>query len=192
MLVLCEDEDVASTSENFIIVNEGFRARLVGLSDAQLSAETPCEGWTTLDCIDHVIEIYAQVASAVAPEIRDLDGATPLERFDHLAPVIEAATKSPELGATIVQSPFGPLALKQLISSVVLHDTLVHTWDIAMATGGDLTLNAQMVERAFAKMAPLDDGLRGESTFAAKIEPPPGADLQTQFLCFLGRKVPQP
>ena len=91
-----------------------------------------------------------------------------------------------------MQSPFGPLALKQLISSVVLHDTLVHTWDIAMATGGDLTLNAQMVERAFAKMAPLDDGLRGESTFAAKIEPPPGADLQTQFLCFLGRKVPQP
>jgi hypothetical protein len=66
---------------------------------------------------------------------------------------------------------------------------LVHTWDVAVATGGDRVLEPSLVESAFAKMAPLDAMLRGEKTFGAKVEAPEGADLQTEFLCFLGRDV---
>jgi len=178
---------MATTAEKFVLVNKGFRAQLEGLSNEQLKAKTPCEGWTASDCIDHVISIYLMVAGAVDSATVDLDGATPLERFDHVAPLLEQATESETLGSTIVNGPFGPLPLKQLISSVILHDTLVHTWDLAVATGGDRVLAADLVESAFAKMAPLDDGLRGAGLFGSKIEAPEGADLQTQFLCFLGR-----
>jgi uncharacterized protein (TIGR03086 family) len=180
---------MATTAEKFVLVNEGFRARLQGLSPEQLAAQTPCEGWTTSDCIDHVISIYLLVALAVDPSVTDLDGASAAARFDHVAPLLEQATASETLGSTIVESPFGPLALKQLISSVVLHDTLVHTWDIAVATGGDPVLDEDLVAGAFAKMAPLDEGLRGASTFGPKITAPEGADVQTQFLNFLGRTV---
>jgi hypothetical protein len=38
-------------------------------------------------------------------------------------------------------------------------DVLIHTWNLARATGGD-----------------------------TKVTPPPGADVQTEFLCFVGRQ----
>ncbi len=178
---------MATTAEKFVLVNQGFSARLQGLNPDQLAAATPCEGWTASDCIDHVISIYLMVAAATHPTAADLDGATPAARFAHVAALVEEATMSEELGSTMVDGPFGPLPLKQLVSSVILHDTLVHTWDIAVATGGDPVLDADLVAGAFAKMTPLDDGLRGAGLFGSKIEAPQGADLQTQFLCFLGR-----
>jgi uncharacterized protein (TIGR03086 family) len=178
---------MASTAELFALVNEGFRARLHGLSPDQLQSPTPCEGWTALDCVDHVLGIYYSIVNATETDLVDDPTLTPLERFNRVAPVLEALVDNEEAASTLVEGPFGPLPLKQLVSSVVLSDTLVHIWDVAVATGGDKSLDAGLVERAFSKMAPMDEGLRGPGLFGPKREAPEGADLQTQFLCFLGR-----
>jgi len=65
----------------------------------------------------------------------------------------------------------------------------VHSWDIARATGQDERLDPAGVAYAFEMLRPNDEALRGPGSFGPKIEPPPDADEQTRFLCFLGRRV---
>jgi len=44
------------------------------------------------------------------------------------------------------------------------------------------------VAHAYEGIKPMDAMLRRPGVFADKIVPPEGADLQTEFLCFLGRR----
>ncbi|MFZ0121265.1 MAG: hypothetical protein WAN20_03420 [Pseudonocardiaceae bacterium] len=55
------------------------------------------------------------------------------------------------------------------------------------ATGLDERINADAVGHAYEGLKPMDAMMRGPGMFKDKVTPPPGADLQTEFLCFLGR-----
>ena len=68
-------------------------------------------------------------------------------------------------------------------------DLVVHTWDFARATGQDQRLDPDAVRAAHAWLQTLGDGIRRPGGFAAPIEPPQGADEQTAFLCYTGRRV---
>jgi uncharacterized protein (TIGR03086 family) len=88
-----------------------------------------------------------------------------------------------------VNGPFGPMPADQLIGRLISTDVLVHTWDLARATGGDEQLDQSAVEGSFSGLQPMDAMLRSPGVMGPKIEPAEGADLQTKFLNFLGRKV---
>jgi hypothetical protein len=59
--------------------------------------------------------------------------------------------------------------------------------DLARATGQDDQLDPDAVQRAMEFLEPLDDAIRRPGGFAAKIDPPKGANTQTRFLNFGGR-----
>lgn len=165
---------------------QGFRSRLAALSADDLARPTPCEGWTADDLVEHTISTLRYAAESVG-EHRAAPTGTPVERFDAASDELRRKCSDPALAATVVSSPFGELALKQLVSSVVVHDVLVHTWDLARATGGDELLDPSLVGHTLAAMTPFDDALRGHG-FADKVPAPDGADDQTKLLCFLGRR----
>ena len=52
-----------------------------------------------------------------------------------------------------------------------------------------MALDQDAVGHAFEGLKPVDAMLRREGVFGEKVEPPEGADQQTQLLCFLGRQV---
>ncbi len=72
---------------------------------------------------------------------------------------------------------------------MVCTDLLVHTWDLARATGQDERLDADAVSSAGGFLASIDDAIRVPGGFAPKITPSPQADDQTRFLNFAGRAV---
>jgi hypothetical protein len=76
-----------------------------------------------------------------------------------------------------------------MVGRILSSDVLVHTWDLARAVGGDETLDQDAVAQAYKGLQPMDAMLRQPGVFGPKVEPPEGADLQTEFLCFLGRTV---
>ncbi|CAB4600988.1 unannotated protein [freshwater metagenome] len=78
---------------------------------------------------------------------------------------------------------------EQILGRLVATDVLVHTWALARAVGGDETLPVDAVEGAYSGLKPMDAMIRQPGVFGPKVEPPAGADLQTEFLCFLGRQV---
>jgi uncharacterized protein (TIGR03086 family) len=98
-------------------------------------------------------------------------------------------TEDPETMARSVQSPMGPMPLEQMLSQFVCMDMLVHTWDLARSVGGDERLDEESVRGAYETLKPMDTMIRQPEVFGPKLDPPPGADAQTKFLYFLGRRA---
>lgn len=178
---------MASTLERFDAAADGFRHRLASMDPQDVALASPCEGWRVRELIDHTLGVIVMVTNLVAPAIVDDTSAGAVARLDAAAADLHAKIADPQLGATVVDSPFGAMALKQLVSSVVVHDLLVHTWDLARAIGGDEHLDAELVAHTYAAMLPFDEMLR-EHGFAAKVQVDADADDQTKLLCFLGRR----
>jgi uncharacterized protein (TIGR03086 family) len=70
----------------------------------------------------------------------------------------------------------------------VLGDVVVHTWDLARATGLDETLDADVVHDMLVGMEPLDDMLRASGQYGPKVEVGADSDEQTRLIAFTGRR----
>lgn len=64
-----------------------------------------------------------------------------------------------------------------------------NTWDLARAAGLDEHLDPGDVHRLREMVQPTDEMLRTPGVCGPKLEPPPGANEQTQLLTSLGRAV---
>jgi hypothetical protein len=77
----------------------------------------------------------------------------------------------------------------EIISRFVTMDLLVHTWDLARTVGADEHLDEESVRRAFEGLKPMDAMIRRPGFFGPRLDPPADADVQTEFLYFLGRRA---
>jgi uncharacterized protein (TIGR03086 family) len=102
---------------------------------------------------------------------------------------VDEITGDPETVAKEIDGPFGRMPLGEIIGRFVTMDLLVHTWDLARAVGADDELDEESVRRAYEVLKPMDAMIRQPNAFGPKLEPPPGADLQTEFLSFVGRRA---
>ena len=150
---------------------------------------SPCEGWTARDVVVHVGNnlkgLTASLTGAERTEIaadEDIVAAWNTTRTNFFSVLTTA-----DLSAS-VNGPFGPMPAADLLGRLVANDVLVHTWDLARAVGGDERLDQEMVQHAYSGMKPMDDMIRRPGVFGPKIMVD-GADVQTEFLSFLGRAV---
>jgi uncharacterized protein (TIGR03086 family) len=167
---------------------DDFSARVNTVSAADWSNQSPCEEWKARDVVAHVIGVHRHFLSLLdaTPEPSgdpgDLVAAWAAVRSD-----VETALADPDRAGRVVETPFGAMPFEVFVDRVMSVDLLVHTWDLSRATGLDERINAEAVGHAFEALKPMDAMLRGPGRFKDKVTPPAGADLQTEFLCFLGR-----
>ena len=183
---------MSEIADRYETVAEAFGDRVAGIPADGWRTPSPCDEWEARDIVVHVVNVHRQALAG-------LDGSDPrlVDVDDDLAPAWTEATASVRnaLGdrdratRVITGGPFGEQPFETLVSRLVCADTLVHTWDLARATGQDERLDPDAVARASDFLVPLDDNLRRPGAFAAKIEPPAGADAQTKLLNFAGRAV---
>jgi uncharacterized protein (TIGR03086 family) len=180
---------MSENAERYARIANGFDARVAGLAGHSWTAPTPCSQWSVQDLVGHVVSVHRQViagldASAPPPPATDADlvGAWRGARA-----AIASALGDPQRALAPVSGRFAPMPLEDLIGRLLCADTLVHTWDLARASGQDEQLDPGGVTYAFAMLLPADEAIRGPGSFGPKIGPPPDADEQTRFLCFLGR-----
>ena len=102
---------------------------------------------------------------------------------------VDEITGDTEALAREVDGPTGMMAVGEIIGRFVTMDLLVHTWDLARTVGADEHLDRDAVRRAYDELKPMDAMIRRPNVFGPKLEPPPGSDLQTEFLYFLGRRA---
>lgn len=96
------------------------------------------------------------------------------------------AIADPACAEVKIPSPMGPVPFGSMVE-LMPEDVLIHTWDLARATGGDEKLDEEIVRHVYELFKPMDEVLRQPWAFGPKVTPPPDADLQTEFLCFVGR-----
>ena len=113
----------------------------------------------------------------------------PKTAWENARSAMDRITGDPALLAKEIDGPVGKMPAGEIIGRFVTMDILVHTWDLARAVGADERLDEESVRTAYEDLKPVDDMIRMPEVFGPKVEPPAGADLQTEFLCFLGRSV---
>ena len=182
---------MSETAERYAIVADAFTARLAGVAPEAWSAGTPCTQWTVRDLVAHVVGTHRRVIATVdgtAPQ--DVDAAGDLAgQWLVASGAVEDALADEARASHVVSGMFGEQSFESLVGRLVCSDTLVHTWDLARATGQDERLDPGAVAKAFAFLTPMDEVIRRPGGFAPKIAPSPDADDQTAFLSFCGRAV---
>jgi uncharacterized protein (TIGR03086 family) len=151
----------------------------------------PCEGWVARDVVGHMVEWMpgllrrGGVDIPAGPPVDD----DPAGAWTHLAASLQALLDDPEAASRQIDAgPAGRLTVEAAIDMLMLGDVLVHTWDLARATGLDESLDPDLVSELLAGMQPMDELLRQSGHFGPKVAVPDDADDCTKLIAFTGRQ----
>ena len=169
-----------------------FTERVEEVPDDGWDRPAPCEGWVARDVVRHLVEwVPAFFDAAGGPHLPagpsvDVD---PVAAWTTMSDGIQALLEDPDASAATVSHPHaGTHRFDEAVGTFVLGDVVVHTWDLARATGLDETLDADVVHDMLVGMEPLDDMLRASGQYGPRVEVPSGADEQTRLIAFTGRQ----
>ncbi|MGI9017463.1 MAG: hypothetical protein ACR2HR_10245 [Euzebya sp.] len=86
---------------------------------------------------------------------------------------------------------FGPTTPEQTLDTFYSSDLLVHTWDLATATGLAQfeSMPPDVIAHCHAELAELpEEAIRSEGIYGPALEVDDDADQQEKFLAFIGRR----
>lgn len=182
---------MSEVSERYGRIAAGFDSRVQHCAADRWDSPSPCSEWSARGVAVHVVETHRRVLATLdggetaplSPE-EDL-----LEAWRSASGEVSATLADPARAATVVGGIFGEQPWEQLVSRLLCADTLIHTWDLARATGQDEQLDAAAVAAATEFLTPLDEAIRRPGGFGPKLEAPEYADPQTTLLAFVGRQT---
>jgi uncharacterized protein (TIGR03086 family) len=182
--------------DGFVRALDGFEAMVAGVPPGCWDASSPCAGWCAADVAGHVIgalratEAFAtgrpEAGSAAQP--RSAAGDDPLAAW-RTARADMMAVLTPAALARLVPLPWGgEMPLGEFLERHPA-EILVHTWDLAQATGQAAVLDPGLVSAALEparKFAPVGRaaGLVGPECAVAE----DAGDL-TRLLAIFGRRI---
>lgn len=173
-------------------LTEAFGQRLDAVQDDQWESATPCKDFTVRQLVEHAIDVQRFVPKGLGatgaidtPNGNDLKATWKAIRGAALATCSEPGALETE-----IDSPLGGKMLaSQFFGGPASGDILIHTWDLARAIGADEKLDEDACHAALGFLQAIPaEFIRQPGRFDAAIEPPEGADIQTQLLCFAGRQ----
>ena len=179
---------MTETADRFRKIADGFEARVDGVAPDGWDAPAPCEGWVARDIVDHVGQttgffLGRAGVEATIPSASDDPAAT----WAACRAAMERVLDDAELAGLEVESAFGTQRLEDLIGGIGVSDLLVHTWDLARATGQDESLDPAEAQRTLAALTAMGDGIRGGGAFGPEVTVPDSADLTTRLIAYTGR-----
>ncbi len=178
--------------EQLEIILPALQERIAQVPVENLDEPTPCSAFRIRHLLDHLIG----GASAFAPQLRGDDrpgepptltdetrSAAAITAIDELL----AAAKSPGAFERIVQLPFGAVP-GEVLARFLTVDGMVHTWDLARATGTPYDPPAALTSSVLASARELiGPELRDGDTFADEVVAPADASPLIQLVAFTGR-----
>jgi uncharacterized protein (TIGR03086 family) len=179
---------------NFRRASEGFVERARAIGSGQWRAATPCTEWDVRALVNHVTGEYLWVSELMAgrtvPEVGnqldgDLLGEEPLQALMTAQRGAVAALEQPgALGATVHLS-FGDTSAAEYAKQMTL-DSVIHSWDLARATGGDEGLDPELVDICYVELRKTADGWRAAGVLGPETSPVDGT-TQAKLLALSGR-----
>ncbi|HEY6471706.1 MAG TPA: TIGR03086 family metal-binding protein [Acidimicrobiales bacterium] len=182
---------MTEVQERYRKVSSGFDGAVNAASPDRWDTQTPCAEWKARDLVGHVVAGHRGVIAGIrGGEATPLgDNEDPQDAWQQVSRAIIEITGDPEAIAIELDGPTGKMPAGEMIGQFMCMDVLVHTWDLARTVGADEHLDEDSVRLAYDALKPVDAMIRRPGVFGPKLEPPAGADLQTEFLYFLGRRA---
>jgi uncharacterized protein (TIGR03086 family) len=155
----------------------------------QLGQPSPCEAWNVQQLLDHLTGGTEYLLAALAgrdPE--PTEGTTAADLRAGVAAVL-AGLDEPGALARTCASPLGfEWPVGQAVAGTFM-DVLIHTWDLARATGQDERLDPALVEACSAMFLPeMPERGRQAGIIGPAVDVGPGAPPQDVLLGALGRR----
>ncbi len=184
------DDATARVLDRWTRVSRTFSDVVDHVDEDGWSRPAPCEGWVARDVVEHLVTWVPSVLAASGITFADSAATDPSGRWHAFADTITAALRDPALAATEFDAgPPGRLRLDTAIDLLVVGDVLVHTWDLAVATGQRVELDAEVVHDMYVGLQPMDELLRSSGHYGPKVAVDDDADETTRLLAFVGRDV---
>jgi uncharacterized protein (TIGR03086 family) len=182
---------MSEISERYRKVAGRFTQRAREVPDGAWDNPTPCEGWVARDVVRHMVEwmpgFFASNAGLDLPHAQSVDD-DPAGAWEALSDALQNALDDPDTATHEFEMRMGRYTVEDAIATFCIGDVLVHTWDLARATGLDETLDPDEVHRMVDGMEPIDDLLRQSGQYGPRVEVPGDADEQTRLIAFTGRQ----
>ena len=155
---------------------ECWADRVNAVADDQWDAPTPCRDWTVRDLVNHVVGedrwtqplVDGRTIAEVGDSLDgDLLGDTPVRSaLDAAKEATTAVAEALPRGGTVHLS-YGEEQLEEYVRQLAA-DHLVHGWDLAVATGGEVRLDPAVVAEVAGWYAEREHLYRG----AGMVAPP--------------------
>lgn len=173
-----------------------FEAVITQVPDGGWDRPSPCEGWTALDVLGHLVTSLSlgaaflrneQPSPPEADRPADLVGPDPLASFRVAAAACRAALAGADLDQ-VVDTPMGPRTIADRLAFPAI-DLYVHAWDIGAAVDLDVVIPDAIVELTHTYIDPFPpEVVRGPGgAFGPEVEPPAGASTSEAFIAWTGR-----
>jgi uncharacterized protein (TIGR03086 family) len=184
---------MSRVADRFRKLAAGFTRRVEDVPADRWSNPSPCEAWTARDVVQHMVDasgIFLGFVGREVPRDPSVDD-DPAAAWRNARDAVQAALDDPAVAATEYEGFAGRSTFEAGIDRFLAGDVLVHTWDLARATGLDERLDADEVHAMLEATDAIDDDsfLRQPGVFGPKLDAPEGADEQTRYLAFTGRRV---
>ena len=179
-------------AETFRRIAADFTARVDGVDPDGWDAEAPCEGWVARDVVRHLVEWVpwwvGEGTDHTVTVTADVDD-DPAAAWTELRDQLQALLDRPEAAEETFESEMfgGAMPLGVALERFVTGDVLVHTWDLATATGQDQTIDAEFAAGMYEGMQPMDAMLRQSGHFGPRVDVADDADPVTKLIAFTGR-----
>lgn len=182
---------MSEPSDRYARVAKGFAARLEPCPAAKLDSPSPCEGWTGRDVAAHVVHVHRRVLATLGGgDAENPAGDEDLvAAFRDASDAVSAALADPVRATRTVSGLLGEQPFEQLVGGLLCADTLIHSWDLARATGQDDQLDPDAARKALEFLTPIGDAIRRPGGFGPELVPLSDADVQAQLLAFTGRRA---
>lgn len=174
---------------------ECWAARVNAVTDEQWEDPTPCAAWTVRDLVNHVVGedrwtlplMEGQTVEDVGSRLSgDLLGADPISSALEAAKeaVSVVAERLPRSGT--VHLSYGEEKVEEYVRQLAA-DHLVHSWDLAVATGGDDRLDPHLVAEVADWFVAREDVYRSSGAIGPRVAST--GEAQPDLLAAFGRRA---
>jgi uncharacterized protein (TIGR03086 family) len=182
---------VSEIADRYRKVAGQFTRRVDAVPEGAWDDPAPCEGWVARDVVGHLVEWLPAfffgpwgIEAPARPSVDD----DPAGAWAAVDGTIQSALDDPAVARRERETRMGSSTFEQTIDMICTADVLIHTWDLARATGQDERLDPDEVHALLAAMEPMDRALRESGHYGPRVPVPDDADEQTRLIAFTGRR----
>jgi uncharacterized protein (TIGR03086 family) len=182
---------MTTISERYRNAADTFGARVREVPADAWERPSPCEGWVARDVVRHLVEwvpgFFGGTAGLDLGAIPSVDD-DPAAAWSALDAALQAALDDRSVATRTFEMQGRTETIEGAIGSIVLGDVVIHTWDVARATGLDERLDPDEVHGMLEGMVQMEEPMRQSGHFGPRVEVPADADEQTRLIAFTGRQ----
>jgi uncharacterized protein (TIGR03086 family) len=153
------------------------------------SGESPCEGWTATDVLDHVVDTQRSFLEQRGVDLGERPTGEPTALWAAHLSAVRDVLADEELVTAEYDGYFGRTSVADTLANFYGFDMLVHRWDLARGLGRDVPFSDAELDLADAALDGFGDALYSDGVCKPALAVPADAPRQERLLARMGRRA---